>query len=344
MSRILLMYRSRNIYIQTYVKNIIDISINKHIYICSNDRLCGFYDDVGEFISSFDMYCNLDVDLQCKIFCEHLYTLYDKNCPLKTKIISQKRASCPWITDALLRSINRKHFLHRQILRGYGNVDFYRRYRNVLTFTVRQTKKDYYAFKFNSVMGDMKATWKTINNLISSGCVSKANIKLLVEDDYVTDVNVADKFNDYFVNVARELEKLMLQGSCKVFEKKMYSRLSAFLDKYDVLYSNQFGFRRGRSTDDAVLQFTDEVYNAFNKNKYLVAVMLDLSKAFDTVQSDILLGKVECIGVRGVSLEWFRSYLTCRKQFVSVNNENSSVRDIAFGVPQGSVLAPLLFF
>ena len=64
----------------------------------------------------------------------------------------------------------------------------------------------------------------------------------------------------------------------KVFEKIMYSRLSAFLDKYDVLYSNQFGFRRGRSTDDAVLQFTDEVYNAFNKNKYLVAVMLDLSK------------------------------------------------------------------
>ena len=123
----------------------------------------------------------------------------------------------------------------------------------------------------------------------------------------------------------------------------MYSRLSAFLDKYDVLYSNQFGFRRGRSTDDAVLQFTDEVYNAFNKNKYLMAVMLDLSNAFDAVQSDILLGKLECIGVRGVPLEWFRSYLTCRKQFVSENNENSSVRDIAFGVPQDSVLAPLLF-
>ena len=413
---------------------------------CSNDRLCGFYDDVGKFISSFDMYCDLDVDLQCKIFCEHLYTLYDKNCPLKTKIISRKRSSCPWITDALLRSINRKHFLHRQILRGYGNVDFYRRYRNVLTFTVRQAKKDYYAFKFNSVMGDTKAAWKTINNLISSGCVSKANIKLLVEDDYVTDVNVADKFNDYFVNVARELEDkipnsnidplsylgrlpnsfvlldtneaevlsvikslknkrghnhaipvhvykaiahiispaiaslinssfregrfpdilklarvvpLFKSGQTelcsnyrpistlhlisKVFEKIMYSRLSAFLDKFDVLYSNQFGFRRGRSTDDAVLQFTDEVYNAFNKNKYLVAVMLDLSKAFDTVQSDILLGKLECIGVRGVPLQWFRSYLTCRKQFVSVNNENSSVRDIAFGVPQGSVLAPLLF-
>ena len=123
----------------------------------------------------------------------------------------------------------------------------------------------------------------------------------------------------------------------------MYSRLSAFLDKYDVLYSNQFGFRRGRSTDDAVLQFTDEVYNAFNNNKYLVAVMLDLSKTFDAVQSDILLGKLERIGVRGVPLEWFRSYLTGRKLFVSVNNEDSSVRTIEFGLLLGSALESLLF-
>ena len=126
-------------------------------------------------------------------------------------------------------------------------------------------------------------------------------------------------------------------------EKLMYKRLIDFLDKRNILIENQFGFRSGRSTTHATMLITDKIQRAIEAKLYSCGIFLDLSKAFDTVDHNILLAKLEHYGIRGIANEWFRSYLTNRQQFVSFNNSDSNTLHITCGVPQGSVLGPLLF-
>jgi len=129
----------------------------------------------------------------------------------------------------------------------------------------------------------------------------------------------------------------------KLFEKLMARQLIHFLKSHDILSTCQFGFKENSSTSDAILEFLDRLYGSLNRKELTIAVFLDFSKAFDTVSHDILLKKLDHMGIRGVVLEWFRSYLCGRKQYVNVSDCNSSSCDLYFGVPQGSVLGPTLF-
>ena len=129
----------------------------------------------------------------------------------------------------------------------------------------------------------------------------------------------------------------------RILERLMYKRLINFIDKYNILFNKQFGFRSGHSTDHAILCILDKIQSAVESGLFSCGVFLDLSKAFDTVNHSILLDKLEHYGIRGIAKEWFSSYLRNRKQFVSINNTCSDYLDITCGVPQGSVLGPLLF-
>ena len=121
----------------------------------------------------------------------------------------------------------------------------------------------------------------------------------------------------------------------------MYNRLYKHLKEKDILYKKQFGFQEKHSTEHAILQLIDQVNNSFER--YTLGICIDLSKPFDTIDHKILISKLKNYGVRGNHLKWFKSYLNNRKQFIAYNNKYTSFETITCGVPQGSILRPLLF-
>ena len=129
----------------------------------------------------------------------------------------------------------------------------------------------------------------------------------------------------------------------KIIEKIMHKHLYVFLENHNILFQNQFGFRRNNSTVYALAQITEIIIESIDKGKYGRGIFIDLRKAFDTVNHGILLKKLEHYGIRGNMLDWFQSYLSDRKQYVDINGKSSELLEITCGVPQGSVLGPLLF-
>ena len=135
----------------------------------------------------------------------------------------------------------------------------------------------------------------------------------------------------------------LLSNINKIFEKLMFNRLYNFLNLHSCIYDLQFGFRSQHSTVHTLISITEKIREALDKGHFACGIFLDLKKAFDTVDHKILLKKLEYYGVRGTTNKWFTSYLSDRKQLVSINGFKSNLHQINIGVPQGSVLGPLLF-
>ena len=143
------------------------------------------------------------------------------------------------------------------------------------------------------------------------------------------------------VNNLRPISLLPLPG--KILEKIVHMQISAHLENNKLLVSEQGGFRKGKSTIHTIALFTDDIMLKLNNNNYTVAAFVDFKKAFDTVDHNILLNKLNHYGLGKDVLHWIKSYLTCRSQKCTVNGKTSTELTIKCGVPQGSILGPLLF-
>ena len=135
----------------------------------------------------------------------------------------------------------------------------------------------------------------------------------------------------------------LLSCFSKLIEKIVCNRLTSFLDVNQLISNSQFGFRKNHSTLHPLVHFLNYVAKALDKKQHCIAIFCDLRKAFDTVNHHILLGKLKKMGVRGNELAWFQDYLLNRQQLVSINGFSSLLKILSIGVPQGSILGPLLF-
>ena len=141
----------------------------------------------------------------------------------------------------------------------------------------------------------------------------------------------------------------LLLTMSKILEKVVYKRTYKFLTKFEQIYTSQYGFREGHSCQDAIAELVGTIARNTDEGLYTIGVFLDLSKAFDTLEHEVLYEKLEIYGVRGIALNWFKSYLSNRKLRVkcmvssSHKQEYSDYEEVKYGTPQGSCLGPLLF-
>ena len=129
----------------------------------------------------------------------------------------------------------------------------------------------------------------------------------------------------------------------KIYEKLMAKRLLSFCKKFKIITPEQYGFQSGISTCDALIKLTEIIYKSLDEKYHHIVTLIDIRKAFDCVTHEILLEKLKCYGIRGVPLLWFQSYLLDRKCYIQHLNLTSDINSFNTGVPQGSVLGPLLF-
>ena len=380
------------------------------------------------------------------------YEVYEKHFPIQS--ISQKRRRSnpsPWQMDWLKCACDRKNSLYRNFIK-HPSTENKIKYTKLKKFVLKHTtlaKKNYYCNYFQEHIANSKKQWAMINSLLFRTPKHRTNIGRLEYNgrNYSSTKDIAESFNDYFVNIAQKLKdqsgspsvsshpglpkltrcqknmppatvtyedvasvikslkpkatsdtcikplkevshimsgllthaisKSLEQGLVpdgikiakvvplhksgskidiknyrpisllptfsKIYEKIMQSRLVEHLKSEGIIFKAQYGFRSGHSCEHAVLDVQNNIIKSLERKQVAALLLLDFSKAFDMVDHDILLVKLEHYGIRGSNLDWFRTYLKDRTQYVHVNDYSSERKTIAHGVPQGSVLGPTLF-
>ena len=129
----------------------------------------------------------------------------------------------------------------------------------------------------------------------------------------------------------------------KVIEEVIHNQTSTFLNSKNLLYTYQYGFRKKHSTDFCLSYLNDKILKGFDKGMMTGMILIDLQKAFDTIDHDVILQKLYAIGFSRCAVNWFKSYLSNRSFKINLGNNFSQPAYVSCGVPQGSILGPLLF-
>ena len=176
--------------------------------------------------------------------------------------------------------------------------------------------------------------WKLTNNSVEIGTylskLQHANVVSIYKAEHKTDPS------NY-----RPISLLFVYDS--IFAKTIYRRLMAYLETNGIFCSSQYGFRKKHSTEHALIDIVNQIQSHFDKGMLFCGVFIDLKKAFDAIDDCILPKKLHHYGIRGIINYWFRSYLTDHVQLTQIGSEVSTKLTKACGIPQGSVLRPLLF-
>ena len=135
----------------------------------------------------------------------------------------------------------------------------------------------------------------------------------------------------------------ILPALSKIVERHVFLSLSSWFNKYNLLFSSQSSYRKHHSCITAMVNLVDQLIANMDDKLISSLLMIDLSKAFDTINHELLITKLSIYGVSPSSLKWFKAYLTSRRQYVRIDNVDSNSQIIRHGVPQGSILGPLLF-
>ncbi|CAB4012325.1 RNA-directed DNA polymerase from mobile element jockey-like, partial [Paramuricea clavata] len=206
--------------------------------------------------------------------------------------------------------------------------------RNKVNIELRSAKKDYYSSKIAGQKINPKKAWKSINNLLGRQNKPTVAITLSSFPDEWKVARVMPLYKNGQRSIPGNYRPIsVLPAISKIMERILYDQLYNYLTKFELLSDSQFGFRKFHSTASALLDCTNDWHVNLDRKMFNLVVLIDLKKAFDTVDHQILLNKLELYGIKGQALTLLKSYLTNRNQKCQIQNSFSSERLIKCGVP-----------
>ncbi|XP_028172352.1 uncharacterized protein LOC114361498 [Ostrinia furnacalis] len=296
-----------------------------------------------------------EVNELVRAFTTCIIGLMDLHAPIVTKKF--KNPPHPWVTDtvrAMMRIRDNYHNKYKK-LKTSALKDCYRQMRGMVLEALEQEKKCYFEKHINSNIGNSKRLWRNLKNTVlpNNGKTIATIINCSLQQGvFPDDWKVAAVTPLPKTNRPASLQDLrpvsILPCLSKVLEKIVCKQLTTYLERHNILPELQSGFRGGHSTAAALADVVDNLLAAQDRGMVSALLLLDFSRAFDSINTSLLLSKLRFYGLEQSAIKWFHSYLHGRSQYVELRLSNgkklcSQSLPVNRGVPQGSILGPILY-